>query len=170
MNPLSILCVTKAEPAVWPILEQLHSDAQWLGTKLVLVADGKEAERALLELELAVAGVVESAGYIESVLDQALAYTQTPYVLRLDDDELPSRYMKHWLDALEYGEAELWSFPRVHLWQDRETALVTSQLWPDHQTRLATRGKAGGRYAIHCGSPYGLGAIAPVAIEHHKFL
>jgi hypothetical protein len=29
---------------------------------------------------------------------------------------------------------------------------------------------AGGRTSIHCGSPHGGGDVAPVVIEHHKFL
>ncbi len=48
--------------------------------------------------------------------------------------------------------------------------LKTLHLWPDHQTRLSTRAKASGRNWIHCGSPFGGGELAPVAIEHHKFM
>jgi hypothetical protein len=48
--------------------------------------------------------------------------------------------------------------------------LKTPQLWPDAQTRLSIRAKAGGRDVIHSGSPHGGGEMAPVLIEHHVFL
>jgi hypothetical protein len=47
---------------------------------------------------------------------------------------------------------------------------MTPVLFPDHQTRLSSREKSGGRYGVHAGSPFGGGTIAPVAIMHHKFI
>jgi hypothetical protein len=112
---------------------------------------------------------VASKGYLESVLDEALAETSGEYVLRLDDDEKCNHRMIQWLLTYGYVRHPHWKFSRAHLWT-RDTVLVSPQLWPDHQTRLSVRAMAGGRHGIHAGSPYGGGELAPVLIEHHKFL
>jgi hypothetical protein len=78
--------------------------------------------------------------------------------------------MLAWLHDRKYVYADHWQFPRLALWSDEEHFLLTPQLWPDHQTRLSVKAKAGGRPGIHDGSPFGGGIHAHVAIEHHKFL
>jgi hypothetical protein len=90
-------------------------------------------------------------------------------VLRLDDDERCSDAMIKWLVDQEYRACDHWKFPRANMWTDTHH-LVSAQLWPDHQTRLSTRAKSGGRRHVHDGSPYGGGRPAPVAIEHFKFV
>src|SRR5262245_28616358 len=155
--PLSILTVPRAEPAVRAILDELAEISAKIGARFVLVADGDEAAR---RSHIETAATVYSRGFIESVLDQALTYIRSGYVLRLDDDELPSAGMIRWLEDGEFRRAEHWSFPRVHLFRDRRHALLTHHLYPDHQTRLSIKAKAGGRTMIHCGSPFGYGEIA----------
>jgi hypothetical protein len=91
-------------------------------------------------------------------------------VLRLDDDERCSPAMVEWLMRGDYQLGTHWKFARVALFGSEWSAIDSPHLWPDHQTRLSVRAWADGRNAIHCGSPYGGGDLAPAAIEHHKFL
>jgi hypothetical protein len=78
--------------------------------------------------------------------------------------------MVQWLQDQAYTTKSHWRFGRMHLWRDEQHFLFLEGLWPDHQTRLSIKALAGGRSSIHCGSPYGGGDTAPVAILHHKFL
>ncbi len=78
--------------------------------------------------------------------------------------------MVAWLDARAYEEHDHWSFPRANLYPDEGSYATTDPLWPDNQTRLSVREKSGGRPVLHCGSPFGPGRVAPVVLEHHKFV
>lgn len=166
---LSILCVTRGERFALRFLREMGVLAEGLGAQFVLAADGDGAEG-----ELRGAGYpcvrVDSAGYLESVLDHALGFCHGDYVLRLDDDERCSDAMVRWLAGEAYLEADNWKFARAHLWPTERSFVVDPPLWPDHQTRLAIRAKAGGRSEIHAGSPHGGGELAPVILEHWKFL
>lgn len=168
---LSVLCVTQAEPHSLPFLQAFSELAKVCKGEFVLAADGRAAVETLLDAPFpANVFLVESAGYLESVLDRAVAFCRGDYVLRLDDDELPHASMVGWLADEAYRIESNWKFARAHLWDDSETALMNAPLWPDHQTRLSLKPLAGGRRHIHAGSPFGGGALAPVLIEHHKFL
>ena len=92
------------------------------------------------------------------------------YILRLDDDELPSPEMVLWLENRLYETHDHWCFPRKHLWLDEDHYIPDFPLYPDLQTRLSIKAKSGGRHKLHDGSPFGSGEIAPCDIEHHKFL
>jgi len=168
VSDLSILVVTRAEPHALPFLRSMRTLAFTTGAELVVAADGLEAYAALGDEFLV--RLVKSQGYIESVLDEALAACRTDYVLRLDDDEKASPAMVQWLAGGRYREHPHWSFPRAHLWRDEQTAIVTRLLWPDQQTRLSLRALSGGRAKIHEASPHGFGTIAPCALLHYKFL
>jgi hypothetical protein len=173
---LSILCVTKGEECVLPLLHKLEMDALCLSAEFVLVADGEEAHRDLSHGGFDRLGkgsnipIVHSKGYIESVLDEAIEHTNGKYILRIDDDESISAPMLDWLAGRKYESFDNWTFPRAHLWGDEKSYIVNSPLWPDYQTRLSARDKSGNRLAIHAPSPYGIGEIAPCPILHHKFL
>lgn len=149
---LTILCVTKREACTADLRAGLAHDAWTLGAQYV-ERDGR------------------GAGVIENVLDDALAYARGGnMILRLDDDEAISQPMWSWLASGAYREHDHWAFPRQNLWPDATSYITSHSLWPDYQTRLSTIEKSGGRTRVHDGSPYGTGEIAPVAIEHHKFL
>lgn len=166
---LTILTITKAQPYALDAIRRFADLAQHLGARLVVAADGLDAtERARDVFPLAIR--VQSMGYLENVLDDAVRACPEGYILRLDDDEQPSAAMVAWLGAGSFVNFDHWKFPRVHLWQDQRHALKTPTLWPDWQTRLSIKAKSGGRPAVHSGSPFGGGAEAPVAIEHLKFL
>jgi hypothetical protein len=168
---LTLLCVTQAKNYVWPFLRHMETVADQLHAQLVIAGDGDDAIQTLIEGSVAGRFVgVRSRGYLESVLDAALEQCDGEYVLRLDDDERCSPAMVTWLESDAYLIGTHWKFPRMHLWPDTQHYIVEPQLWPDEQTRLSVREKAGGRRTIHAGSPFGGGALAPVAIEHHKFL
>lgn len=176
---LTILCVTRAEPHARRFLLEMAALAAALeDAELVVAADGEDAAHRLrvvtfCEGSTVIADAVRqvrSLGYIESVLDEALGFCRGEYVLRLDDDERCSPAMARWLNGRRYMAAEHWKFPRANLWPTADHVALTPHLWPDHQTRLSVRGKAGGRSLIHSGSPFGGGEDAGVVIEHHKFL
>lgn len=173
---LSILCVTRLEPEVIGLLHTLSAVAYRLDTEFVVATDisngnGRYSTRSwktLARLDNVVE--VESNGYIESVLDEAISYTCGDYVLRLDDDESIPSILFDWLATGEYRSHDNWKFSRAHLWPNEEHYITSSPLYPDHQTRLSIRSKAGSRSTIHSGSPYGGGELAPYPILHHKFL
>lgn len=152
---LSILCVSDMKPRALPFIEELRAVADELGAEFVLVRDGVD---------------VHSQGYLESVLEEAIARTHGDYILRVDDDEKISPAMKRWLATKEYEMHQHWSFSRVHFWRDPHTVILAKYYFPDIQTRLSTRAMSGGRNEIHAGSPWGAGRIAPVALEHWVYL
>lgn len=177
---LTLVCVTKAEQFSWPFLIDLQHVAHETEAGLVIGADGAQAMMTL-ERMLPVGPChdvtlvpVQSKGYLESVLDDVLKPVPDGYVLRLDDDERCSPAMREWLRLRHYRASEHWKFPRVHLYpRPGDGALgvmMTPHLFPDVQTRLSIKAKAGGRTRIHAGSPFGGGDLATVCIEHHKFL
>lgn len=174
MSDLSILCVTKMEAHTMPFLIEMSEIARVLDAELVIAADGSEAVDRLLAANERLGAMalceVKSNGDIGSVLDTALKVCRGPFVLRLDDDERCSLAMASWLATYAYRISDHWKFPRANLWGDERHYLRTPQLWPDHQTRLSVKHKAGDRKAVHAGSPYGGGTLAPCVIEHHKFL
>lgn len=169
---LSILCVTKAEPFARPFLASMSALAATSDAEFVVLADGPTAVETLAEAPFPATIVpCQSDGFIESVLDLGVHACNGEYVLRLDDDEFPTPEMIRWLQDERFCESTHWKFARLHLWNDIFHFVNDGQLWPDHQTRLSLKCKAGGRAkAIHSGSPYGFGDLAPAAIEHHKFL
>ena len=174
---LTILTVTRAEPYAWALLERMAALSLQLSADLTICADGPEAMDALVASRIGERAYhsnciirVQSKGYIESVLDQAVSACGDGYILRLDDDESCSPKMVEWLKAAMYLEHDHWQFPRVHLIQDEQHYLDDIQLFPDFQTRLSSKLKSGGRHHLHAASPFGGGTIAPVAIAHHKFL
>jgi hypothetical protein len=168
---LSILCVTRGEDYAIPMLRHMDMVARMCEAELVFAVDGPDNYGKILRLRLAdTVAQVNSKGFIESVLDEAVALCSRPWVLRLDDDECCSDEMVQWICEKKYLKRQHWKFPRLHLFPTTEQAVATAPLWPDHQTRLSRAHLAGGRATVHAGSPYGGGELAPVAIEHHKFL
>lgn len=167
---LSLLCVTRASPATIPFVRALVENARMLGAEVCIIADGDDSATLLRVNNIPVAGTVYSKGYIESVLDNCVAMTTRDYVFRIDDDEALPGSALHWLASGLYRDEPHWKFCRAHLTIDNPAQYYAQPpLWPDHQTRLSTRALSLGRTTIHCGSPHGGGALAPVLIEHHKF-
>lgn len=171
---LTILCVTRAETCILDLLRQMYHDSQTIGCEFVVAYDGVESFKSGYSANIPSyrSLMVRSAGYIETVLDEAVESCRTNYILRLDDDESMSRPMVEWLRSMKYETAPHWKFPRAYLFRDDQTCIVNPPLWPDYQTRLSTRAMSFGRTAIHCGSPFGAGELAPdgVVILHHKLL
>lgn len=151
MSDLTILCVTEYGAHSAPFLCALEQLADDLDAEFVEY-DGSDAR------------------CIEDVLEAAVASCPDGYILRLDDDELPTPEMRQWLLERRYRTEQHWCFPRLHLWPDAGSHIATQPLYPDLQTRLSLKSLSGGRNHIHVGSPHGTGTQAPVAIEHHKFL
>lgn len=166
---LSILCISKLEDCSLRFIRAMDALAHVLDAQFVLRVDGDQAFNRAAELDIeASINKVDSKGYIESVLDDGIHACTGEYILRLDDDECVSPAMVSWLISGAWDTHDHWEFPRMHLWNDG--VIMAPQLFPDHQTRLSTREKSGGRYGVHAGSPFGGGETAPVCIEHHKFI
>ncbi|RPI95498.1 MAG: hypothetical protein EHM40_02790 [Chloroflexi bacterium] len=151
---LSILCVTKNEPRAKPFLADMCLVAEALGAEFVKVVDGTD---------------VHSGGYLESVLDEAVAMCHGDYVLRLDDDEMIGEDFVDWLSRGEF-DSGIYTFPRWNLWGDEKHYIVNDMLYPDLQTRLTAKELAGGRQTIHSGSPFGIGMVMSFPILHYKYL
>lgn len=168
---LSVLCITRASDAVLPLLRELAQMAAYVGAECLLAADGAPAAHVLLQSVRPLHVIqVTSLGYVESVLDEAIAATNGDYVLRVDDDERLDPELVGWIKDGGYRDAYHWQFRRAHLYPDPQHYLRSAPFWPDYQTRLSRRELAGGRSTIHAKSPFGLGEIGPGVIEHHKFL
>lgn len=168
---LSILCVTRAEAHAWPFLQAMSELSNTLGVEYVVAAD-RVPEPTVVRLAALASRVVtvQSQGYIESVLDTAVSHCRGAYVLRLDDDERCSPAMIQWLWSGAWTREPAWAFATAGLWGDAQTLLVNPELWPQYHTRLTIKARAAGRSRIHAPDPLGRGAIAPVVLEHHKFV
>jgi hypothetical protein len=170
---LSILCVTRADYFAWPFLRAMSTLANDLDAELVFGADGQDAYTELTRRSWSTSVQifpVKSGGCLEGALDQVIPACTRANILRLDDDEKVTPALQEWLTQRLWTGVDLWKFPRLNLYGDSAHALKVSPLWPDHQTRLSSKAKAGGRVRIHDGSPFGGGELAPVALAHHKFL
>lgn len=165
---LSFLFVTKGQPYAERFIEVARNVANQCQNAEVVIALDRERYTPIARFA-DFCGLVKSAGYLESVLDEAVEMCRGDYVLRLDDDEMPSAAMAQWLIDEKYLETQSWAFHRANLWGSEETYITNHPLWPDIQTRLAIKEKSGGRKEIHIGSPHP-GRNAPCMIEHHKFL
>lgn len=170
MPLLTILCVTRADNYAIPFLAKMSEHAEFVKAEFVVAGDGASACNTLTRHHFENILSVSSKGYIESVLDFAIRACTGKYILRLDDDEMCSPNMVTWLQQHHFTETDHWKFPRAHLWENTTKYITDAPLWPDHQTRLSTKAKSGGRHMVHAGSPYGGGKLAPCYIEHHKFL
>ncbi len=169
---LSILCVSRLEPEIHDLLRQLYRQSVQIGAEFCLVVDtiGTNSDTIKLSHRIPIARFVESKGYIESVLDEALTYTHGQYILRIDDDESIPYSLLQWLESESYLISDHWKFPRAHLWPDEEHYITDPPFWPDYQTRLSIREKSGGRVKLHARSPYGEGVLAPYPFYHHRYL
>lgn len=148
---LTILCVTGRGRHSRPFRAAMKATAEQLGAGYV-EHDGRDAD------------------CIEHVLDAAIASCKAGYILRLDDDESCSSQLIEWLAGGEYLTADHWCFPRLNLWPTADSFITSHSLYPDLQTRLSVKEKAGGRTVPHQPSPHGVGRCASVPILHHKFL
>jgi hypothetical protein len=166
---LTILCISKIDRNSLSFINAMHLLAINLHAQFVLANNGNVPFDYYGWINTKVVRV-KSLGYLESSLEEAVAACDGDYILRLDDDEAPSPAMVDWLYAETWQERDHWKFPRMHLWDRGNSVLLTPHLFPDYQTRLSTKEKSGGRTTVHAGSPFGGGALAPVSIEHHKFL
>lgn len=166
---LTILCVTNGQgDHVREFVQTMQDQADHLGACFMIGADGEEAYRLSYFADRV--APINSMGYLESVLDEVTKLVDTPYVLRLDDDERMSQSLLWWLKSGEYTRYDIVTFPRANLWGDREHFLKEEPWWMDAQTRLGKVEKMLGRDRIHKGNPAGSGITVPYAIEHHKFL
>lgn len=147
---LTVLCVSEYGAHAAPFLSRLEQFADDIDADCFIEYDG--------------------TGFrcLEDILDAAVAECDDGYILRLDDDELPTPQMVEWMRDRRFEEADHWAFPRLNLYPDDRHYLAS--IWPDLQTRLSIKAMSGGRTRVHAGSPFGTGRVAPVAIEHHKFL
>lgn len=168
MTDLTILCVSQFGTHSESFVRHFAETADAIGARLVIGADATPP--AWMDSVACDCVALHSEGYIESVLDEAVAACDAGYVLRMDDDERISAPMVRWLADGDYRTNDHWAFPRMHLWPDEAHYITNAPLWPDLQTRLSVKAKAAGRSRIHAGSPFGTGRIAECVIEHHKFL
>jgi hypothetical protein len=164
---LTILSFTRCEPFSEQFLSDFESIALHIGAEFVVAIDG-DGDQGRWSADKKIR--VKSKGYVESVLDEALAHCSGDYVLRMDDDEVISVAMMNWLLNREYEKKDHWKFATANMWWDKRYFIANPPLWPDHHTRLSVKYKAGGRFTPHAGSPFGGGELAPVIFEHHKFL
>src|SRR5688572_11243297 len=102
LNDLSILCVTKNEPHAALSLQRLDAFCAQTGAELNILVDAELNDNRHVILDGVRGphvriGFTHSAGYIESVLDDAIAFTTREYILRIDDDEALSPALDRWL-------------------------------------------------------------------------
>lgn len=171
---LSILCVTRAEERTEPFLLKMRNAATTLGAQLVIAFDSINGSNNLSRCYkyADMTAIMQSSGYVESILQEAHHFCQGIWTLRLDDDEEISPAMMEWLRNREYtkGKTQIWSFPTAALWPDDMHFITNPPLWPDYHPRLFTWRYREWQAEVHAGAPYGMGGLAPVSILHHKYL
>ncbi len=174
---LSILLITQGDVAVRPCVFHTTTLAAALGAELVVAHDRRP--KGYVRMQVLRKGVCirtdtsmtnPKHGCLEQLHGMALTHCTGDYILRLDDDERCSPAMVQWLKDRRYEARDHWSFARAHLWLDEMQMLTEYPYWPDCQTRLSVKAKAGGRDTVHVASPFGYGTLAPAVIEHHNFL
>ncbi len=121
---------------ITPVVPTINSEA-WIqslidfydeiGIRPLYAVDGRTTDRTREILAGAKQNwitVVAPAARVEAMLPRILEHVHTPWVLRLDDDELPSpRLLQCCEDAVSADGAPVWGFPRLCLrWSpDRPT-------------------------------------------------
>lgn len=171
---LTICCVTKAEPYVLPLLNEMADLAYELGAEFVVGADGEDAEHFVWSVAdrlpgLAYKGMTVRGRFIEEMLNPVLGFCSGDYILRLDDDERVPLEMKAWLMSGDYKRQDSWFFPRFHVWPTRDQVITSQPFFPDFQGRLTTKEKSFRPECIHAGQPWPAHR-APCGFEHHTFL
>lgn len=167
---LSVLCVTNGKPYAGKFIEQMYKDAQDIGATMVLGLDGDKAQSAGYPCDRSIN--LQAVNLQEDVLDKAVNFCDTHWIIRLDDDERMSPRLVRWLKEGMYIKARLplYAFPRVYMWGDEKHIITNDNMWPDLQTRLGLKEYMYGYTYVHAGNPRGTGFIAPYAIEHHNLL
>jgi hypothetical protein len=168
MSRLSILTVSRCEPHSLRFLTHFRAVADILDAPFVLACDRCDpppfptADKTLL---------VECKTTIEDVLAEVHLQCETPWVLRLDDDETLTahaiEWLSRWIRVDDQASAKAIAFPRANLWGSHKTRLDEEGLWPDFQVRLIRR-EFETRDTLHQG--LGVDLVSPAAILHHKFL
>lgn len=148
MSDLTILTITDYPPHAAEYLERAQDLA-------------RDLDAAYVEFDGTGAG-----GGVEHVQDAAVAICPDGYILLLADDENPDAEMTEWLHGRYYRQTDNWCFARLNYYPDTTSCVM----YPDLQTRLATKEKSGGRTRLHQGSPWGTGWQGGGAIEHWKML
>jgi len=168
MSRLTLLTVSRCEPYTQRFFTHFRAVADILGVPWVLACDRCEppqypaADRTT---------TVSCKTTIEDVLASVHQACDTPWVLRLDDDETLTagsiEWLAKWLRAAEPAGVNGIAMARANLWESERTRLNEDGLWPDLQIRLVRR-EHETRTVLH----EGLGAelISPCVILHHKFL
>jgi hypothetical protein len=177
-SKLSVLCVTNGDGQHVPLfVQRLAEIARHIRAEFILGLDGETAQQAgwvnLPDITRTIPLRAGGTGVLEDVLDQAIDGCDSDWILRLDDDEMPSAALVRWLDRGDYmrGSETVYSFERAYLWGNEEHYITNDPLWPDWQTRLTVRERAGGRRTVHAGSPWGAGTmVRGLPIMHYKFL
>lgn len=172
---LSIVCVTRVDDAVVPLLRKMAAAATALRAEFVVGADGPGARERLdaAAIRPDVTILVETAGLQEHAQDDVIRSASGRYILRLDDDEEISSGLFDWLERGNYRAADNWSFRRAWLYPTADRFIASAPHWPDLQVRLSVSEKAAGWHSgIHPACPHGPGVIAThsAVIEHHKLL
>jgi hypothetical protein len=155
---LSIFCVTKAEACAIPFLAMMRNLAEVCGAEFIIAADGRAAYRRVVENIVSDQLILVDGEFINQAIEQTMSVSRGEYTLHLEDDECSSTAMTLWLWNEEYTVASQWKFPRFNLWATEKSAIITPPLFPDYQLRLLSKSLKDDV------------EIAPVAIEHHKFL
>lgn len=160
--------MSDGQPRAERFLREFCELGKMLGAEVVFGAHGPAAEALCCALDSNYVVAVEGQ-IVEEMLDPVLDTCNGDYILRLDDDELPSAGMVQWLSEGWFLEHDSWFFARYHLWPDDRHVLVESPFFPDFQQRLTTKEKSKRGPELHAGSPFPA-YRAPVYMEHHAFL
>jgi hypothetical protein len=168
---LSILCVTNNQrPNVEDYVAHMRRLAHSLQAEFVLGLDRDDKHKPFIRCYGMKVIDLTANTLQEDVLDQAISACAGDWVLRLDDDEMVSMALEAWLLTGTYQTGNLYAFPRVYLYPDKDHFIANPGIWPDLQTRLGRKELMLGCNTVHAGNPNGTGRIVPYALEHHNLL
>ena len=179
--PISIVCITRAEPQLLPLLEQMSQAAVEMGGEFVLGLDWEpDFEKADdIARYSALSGLssriifVKSKGYVESVLQYVIDKCKGEWIFRLDDDEGLTPAGWEWMKERKYEANDNWLIPTAALWGDDEHFITSPPFWADRHMRLSRWDKIGtwpDAPHAHPGFDHSRLPTTPFAILHYKYL
>lgn len=167
---LTVRVITALERHAAPFLVAHVGLCRRIGAQLVVAVDRADPTGLPAEVVgLARVRRVRTNGNVTPVLNALLPLCGDGYVLSLDDDGCVSPAMERWLAARSHETEPVWQFPTAHLWE-AGWWITDPPLGTNRRPWLTTVAAGLVHDKLHTKPLAGRGAVAPVMLEHHKFL
>lgn len=171
-SKLSLTCVTKNSGRyIGEMLEQarLYADRVYTFVDRDSSDDTYDVCKSLSDY----CELIETPGYIEPVLKYVYSVPDTPWIIRLDDDELMGQRFIDFKKEILAGQYHGYWMPRYAIvGKDRNHYIANEPMYPDYQLRLFRKGSITPLPDIHY-TPLihgNMGELGGVHIFHLKYV